>query len=134
MNAFDMHFVAQLSVERLANCLAAGMVIALFTWLLLRMIGRRNSGTRFAVWFCALVTIAVAPFVEFGSAGAVTGLPSSAAVTIPRAWSLYLFGGWAAVAVFGLARMAVGLWHLRSIRRNCVPVDLASLDPSVAQT
>jgi beta-lactamase regulating signal transducer with metallopeptidase domain len=134
MNAFDMHFVAQLSVERLANCLAAGMVIALFTWLLLRMIGRRNSGTRFAVWFCVLVAIAVAPFVEFGSAGAVTGPASSAAVTIPRAWSLYLFGAWAAIAVFGLARIALGLWHLRSIRRKCVPVDLASLGPSVAQT
>src|SRR5215468_12164843 len=134
MNALDMHFVAQLSVERLANCLAAGTLIALFAWLLLRMIGRRNSGTRFAVWFCALLAIAVAPFVEFGSASAVTGHASSAAVTIPGAWSLYLFGAWAAIGAFGLARVAVGLWHLRSIRKNSALVDLASLDPVVAQT
>ena len=64
MNALNLHFVAQMSVERLLNGLAEGMVIALFAWLLLRVIGRRNSGTRFAVWFCALLAIAVAPFVE----------------------------------------------------------------------
>src|SRR5215475_793697 len=119
MNALDIHFVAQFSVERLANCLAAGTLIALFAWLLLRMIGRRNSGTRFAVWFCALLAIAVAPFVEFSSASTVTGHVSKAAVTIPRVWSLYLFGAWAAFVVFGLARVVIGLWHLRSIRKNC---------------
>jgi beta-lactamase regulating signal transducer with metallopeptidase domain len=134
MNALDMHFVAQLSVERLANCLAAGTLIALFAWLLLRMIGRRNSGTRFAVWFCALLAIAVAPFVEFNSTNVVSGPASRAAVMMPRAWSLYLFGAWGMIAAFGLVRVVVGLWHLRSIRKNCTPVDLASLDPAVAQT
>src|SRR5215475_9042403 len=101
VNATDMHFVAQLSVERLANCLAAGTVIAFFAWLLLRMIGRRNSGTRFAVWFCALVAIAVAPFLEFSSASVSAAYGSSAAVNIPRSWSLYSFGVWAGIAVFG---------------------------------
>src|SRR5215470_16835884 len=134
VNATDMHFVAQLSVERLANCLAAGTLIALFAWLLLRMIGRRNSGTRFAVWFCALLAIAVAPFVEFSSTNVVSGPASRAALMMPRAWSLYLFGAWGAIAAFGLVRVAVGLWHLRSIRKNCTPVDLGSLGPAVART
>jgi beta-lactamase regulating signal transducer with metallopeptidase domain len=134
MNALDMHFVAQLSVERLANCLAQGTVITLFAWLLLRMIGRRNSGTRFAVWFCALLAIAAVPFVEFSSGPSAAAHAVSAAVTLPRAWSLYLFGAWATIALFGLARVAFGLLHLRSIRRNCEPVDLATLDPLVAQT
>jgi beta-lactamase regulating signal transducer with metallopeptidase domain len=134
MNALDLHFVAQLSVERLANCLAQGTVIALFAWLLLRMIGRRNSGTRFAVWFCALLAIAAVPLVEFSSHPSAAAHAVSAAITMPRAWSLYLFGAWATIALFGLARVAVGLWHLRSIRRNCEPVDLATLDPSIAQT
>src|SRR5215470_14695176 len=134
VNATDMHFVAQLSVERLANCLAAGTLIALFAWLLLRMIGRRNSGTRFAVWFCALLAIAVAPFVEFSSTNVVSGPASRAALMMPRAWSLYLFGAWGAIAAFGLVRVAVGLWHLGSIRKNCTPVDLGSLGPAVART
>jgi len=134
MNALDMHFVAQLSVERLANCLAAGTLIALFAWWLLRLIGRRNSGTRFAVWFCALLAIAVAPFVEFSSTNVVSGPASRAAVMMPRSWSLYLFGAWGIIAAFGLVRVAVGLWHLWSIRKNCAMVDLESLDPAVAQT
>lgn len=128
-----MHAVAQLSVEKLANGLAAGMVIAAFAWLLLRMTGRRNSGTRFAVWFCALLAIAVVPFVEFTPATRATAHAVSAAVTLPRDWSLYLFGAWAAIALFGLARVAVGLWHLRSIRRSCEAVGTSALDPAVAQ-
>jgi beta-lactamase regulating signal transducer with metallopeptidase domain len=133
MNALDLHFVAQLSVERLVNCLAQGTAIALFAWLLLRMIGRRNSGTRFAVWFCALLSIAAVPFVEFSSGGSAAAHAVSATITMPCAWSLYLFGAWATIAVFGLARVALGLWHLRSIRKNCEPVDLATFDPSIAQ-
>src|SRR6266550_4226618 len=118
MNALDMHFVAQLSVERLANCLAQGTVIALFAWLLLRMIGRRNSGTRFAVWFCALLAIAAVPFVEFSSSPSAAAHAMSAAITMPRAWSSYLFGAWATIALFELARVVLGLWHLRSIRKD----------------
>jgi beta-lactamase regulating signal transducer with metallopeptidase domain len=134
MNALDMHFVAQMSIERLLNGLAAGMVIAAFAWLLLGMIGRRNSGTRFAVWFCVLLAIAVAPFVEFTPATRATAQAVSAAVTLPRDWSFYLFGAWATIALLGLARVAVGLWHLRSIRRSCEAVDTHALDPAVAQT
>jgi len=134
MNALDMHFVAQLSVERLANCLAQGTVIAVFAWLLLRMIGRRNSGTRFAVWFCSLLAIAAVPFVQFSSGPSAAAHAVNAAITMPRSWSLYLFGAWATIAVFGLARVALGLWHLHSLRKHCEPVDLATLDSSVAQT
>ncbi len=112
MNALDLHFVAQLSVERLANCLAQGTVIALFAWLLLRMVGRRNSGTRFAVWFCSLLAIATVPFVEFSHRPSAAAHAVSAAIMMPRAWSLYLFSAWATIALLGLGSVAVGLWHL----------------------
>jgi beta-lactamase regulating signal transducer with metallopeptidase domain len=134
MDVLNMHFVAQMSVERLLNCLAEGTAIALFAWLVLRLIGRRNSGTRFAVWFCALVAIALAPFVEVsGRATAITHSPGSA-ITMPRAWALYLFSAWAVIATAGLARVVMGLWHLHSIRKSCERVDLTSLDRMVAQT
>src|SRR5258708_7009596 len=118
MDVLNMHLVAQMSVERLLNCLAEGTAIALFAWLMLRLIGRRNSGTRFAVWFCALVAIALAPFLEIsGPATAITHSPG-AAITMPRAWSLYLFGAWAVIAAIGLARVVMGLRHLRAIRAS----------------
>ena len=61
MPAISLPMLAQMSVERLLNCLGEGMVIAGFAWTLLRLLGRKNSGTRFAVWFSALVAIAVSP-------------------------------------------------------------------------
>jgi beta-lactamase regulating signal transducer with metallopeptidase domain len=135
MTALNLHFIAQISVERLLNCLAEGIAIALFAWVLLRLIGRRNSGTRFAVWFCALVAIAVAPFLETSSTGASAIIPpAAAAITMPRSWSLYLFGAWAAIALVGLARVLAGLWHLRTLRKSCTPVDSHNLDPLVLRT
>src|SRR5258707_11588684 len=131
MNPLNFHFVAQMSVERLLNCVAEGIVIAMFAWALLRLVGRRNSGTRFAVWFCALLAIVVSPFVESSAKNPAT--PSAgAAFTIPGSWSTYLFLAWAVIASIGLARVAMGLIHLRKIRKSCLPVDLDSVDPITA--
>src|SRR4029077_3182699 len=135
MTALNLQAIAQMSAERMLNCLAAGIVIALFAWVLLRLAGRRNSGTRFAVWFCALLAIAVSPLFEIsrsGSAGLVS--PANAAITIPRSWALYLFGAWAAIAAVGLIRVAAGLWHLSTIRRECTTIDPEHLDPMLQHT
>lgn len=133
MNPLNLHFVAQMSIERLLNCLAEGTAIALFAWLLLGLIGRRNSGTRFAVWFCALVAMAAAPFVEISSSP-TTLHASVAAITIPREWSIYLFTAWACIAMIGIARVVYGVWHLRAIRRSCWPINIADLDPKIIRT
>ena len=63
----NLQSLAQLSAERIINCTAEGMIIALLAWVLLRAIGPRNSGTRFAVWFAALLGIAALPL--FGKLG-----------------------------------------------------------------
>jgi beta-lactamase regulating signal transducer with metallopeptidase domain len=135
MTALNLHSIAQMSAERMLNCLAAGIAIALFAWVLLRLAGRRNSGTRFAVWFCALVAIAVSPLVEI-SRRATAGLvpPASAAITMPHSWALYLFGAWAVIAAVGLVRVAAGLWHLRTVRHECAAIDPQTLDPMLRHT
>jgi hypothetical protein len=38
------------------------------------------------------------------------------------------------MAFVGLLRVAVGFWHLQRLRENCVPVDLAALDPLLQKT
>ena len=69
----NLQSLAQLSAERILNCTVEGMVIALLAWLLLRAIGPRNSGTRFAVWFAALLGIAALPlFGAWAASGAET--------------------------------------------------------------
>jgi beta-lactamase regulating signal transducer with metallopeptidase domain len=135
MSALNLHAIAQMSAERMLNCLVEGIAIALFAWVLLRLAGRRNSGTRFAVWFCALLAIAVSPLVEISRGGTVGLVPrANAAITMPRSWALYLFGAWTMIAAVGLIRVAAGLWHLRMIRRECTSVDSRALDPMLQQT
>lgn len=125
--------LAQLSAERILNCAAEGMVIALLTWVLLRAIGPRNSGTRFAVWFAALLGIAALPFVG-GLALQGSNLTKHSEITLPAAWALYIFAAWAAVAAVGLLRVGVGFWHLHRLRKNCTPVDTTTLDPVLQKT
>lgn len=133
--ALNLHALAQIAAERMLNSLVEGMAIALFAWLLLRLLGRRNSGTRFAVWFCALLAIVIAPFLVVSSAGGGALVRSAtAAVTIPRAWAIYLFGAWAVIAAVGLVRVALGMSHLGTIRKNATAIDPQTLDPVLLRT
>jgi len=129
----DVHSFAQFSAARMLNCTVQGIVIALLAWALLRLLGRQNSGTRFAVWFLALVGIAALPFFsQFGSDGAAT--TKSSPITMPAAWAFYLFAAWLLMAGAGLVRIGVGFWRLRQLRKSCVPVDAAALDPLLRKT
>ena len=131
--ALNLQSVAQLSAERILNCTAEGMVIALLAWLVLRAIGPQNSNTRFAVWFAALLGIAALPlFGNWASSGA--GLAQRSEITMPGSWALYIFAAWLLMAAAGLLRVGLGFWHLRRVRKSCVPVDVASLDPVLRKT
>jgi Zn-dependent protease with chaperone function len=133
MSALTLQPLAQLSAERILNCTAEGMVIALLAWLLLRAIGPRNSGTRFAVWFAALLGIATLPlFGNWTSHGAE--LTKRSEITLPAPWALYIFVAWVLVAGLGLLRVGIGFWHVQRLRKRCVPVDVAALDPLLQET
>ncbi len=131
--ALHLATLAQLSAERIVNCTAEGMVIALLAWLLLRAMGPRNSGTRFAVWFAALLGIAALPLFGDWTANG-TELAKRSEITLPAAWALYIFAGWLLLALAGLFRVAIGFWHLHRLRKGCVPVDVTALDPVVQKT
>jgi beta-lactamase regulating signal transducer with metallopeptidase domain len=125
---FNLQSLAQISAERMLNCTAEGLGIALLAWVLLRVIRRQNSGTRFTVWFSALLGIAALPlFGHLASSGA--GVTQRSEITMPASWALYIFAGWLLVAAAGLARVGIGFWHLRQLRKACVPIDRAALDP-----
>ena len=133
---------AQALVERLLNALPEGVLITLFVWALLRVLRRQNSGTRFAVWFLALLTVAALPVVDGlveGRSLLAAGTPWASAtlrpaITIPGSWALILFLIWTAGAGVAMLRLAFGLWHVRQIRRSCTPVILSELDPALRQT
>jgi beta-lactamase regulating signal transducer with metallopeptidase domain len=141
--------MAQISVERILNALPAGFLIALFVWALLRVLRRQNSGTRFAVWFLALLTVAALPVLGGFGAGpgqrqammmissgmsAPVSRSLAPAIAIPGRWALFVFLAWAVGVGVAMARLATGLWHLRQLRRSCTPVVAADLDPVVRKT
>ena len=137
MTVPDLQSVAQLFTGRLLNTAAEGVVLAGMVWVLLRLIGRQNSGTRFAIWFSALLAIVALPFLSGSGFGAShsRALPPAnlrVGITLSSSWACYLFAAWGVVAGLLLLRLSVGLWRVRQIRRKCSQVDLAGLDPAIA--
>lgn len=135
MAAFDWNGMAQVTSLRIADCLVEGTVIAMFAGVALRFARRVNSGTRFAVWFSALMTIAALPLVSgvWSSHGGAVAAARRAAIVVPESWALYLFTAWAVVAAWGLLRVGAGLLHLRALRKSCEAVDLDSLNSALRE-
>lgn len=146
MNWLAMQTVAEISVERILNALPEGLLIAFFAWVLLRVLRKQNSGTRFAVWFLALMTVAALPmfgslFGSFGGARLIPGISSGMAwgnlrpaITISSHWALFVFVVWVLGASVAMMRLLTGLWHLRKLRRSCTPIVVENLDPLVRKT
>jgi beta-lactamase regulating signal transducer with metallopeptidase domain len=136
---FPLQGLAQVSVERVLNALPEGIVVAFFAWALLRVLRRQNSGTRFAVWFVALLMVAGLPLLGGFAGGhaailAGTLAPASSgsvrpAIAIPGGWAFFIFLAWAMGTGVLLARLAAGMWRLRLLGRSCTPVAAAGLDP-----
>jgi beta-lactamase regulating signal transducer with metallopeptidase domain len=138
--------LAQVSVERVLNALPEGILVAFFAWALLRVLRRQNSGTRFAVWFVALLMVAALPLLGGFPEGRVRMLAGMAApassslvsmrptFAIPSTWGLFIFLGWAVGAGVMIARLAVGVWRLRQLVRSCTPIVAADLDPALQET
>ena len=86
--------LAPLVAERVLNAIPGGLLIAAAAWVLLRVVGRQNSGTRFAVWFCALFAVVGLPFMA--SVEAPEMRPAATLVTVrslPTAPTLTVLAG-----------------------------------------
>jgi beta-lactamase regulating signal transducer with metallopeptidase domain len=140
MSWLPVQTVAQISVERILNALPEGFVVALFAWGLLRVLRRQNSGTRFAVWFMALLAVAALPVLggfDGGRAVIATGTAWASArptITITARWALFAFLAWALGAGVAMFRLATGFWRLPGLRQSCTPVVARNLDPAVQKT
>ncbi len=138
MTALDWNAIAQISAARIVDCLVEGTLIALFAGLVARLARRQNSSTRFAIWFSALLAIALLPLLSAvwsaRAAASATGIASHPAITLPSSLALYLCAAWLLIAAGALARVGVGMLHLRALRQSCVSVDPDSLDVAVRAT
>jgi len=111
----DMQLLAQTAAERVLNSIPEGLVIAGLTWVLLRITGRHNSGTKFVVWFAALLSVAALPLLPH-SATARDAAPAGSTVMLPPSWGTAIFAMWGLIASWAMARILVGLWNVRRLR------------------
>ena len=126
-----IQIMAQLGAERVVNSIPEGLLIAAFAWLVLRVVGRQSAGTRFAVWFVALLAIAALPFIgsSGGPGNATQGMHPG--ITLPESWGVALFVVWILIAALAATRVLLGLWKLRVLRKNCVVIATSELDPTL---
>lgn len=143
------HQLARISAERMLNGVVEGMAIALFTGLMLQIMGRqsnarqskgpqttnrRNSSTRFAILLSALFSIAALPVLSVSRASGASSSAEPAVWAVPSLWATYMVLAWAAIAAVGLLRVALGLWQLRTVRAGSQAINPAHLDPLLQET
>ena len=130
-----IHGVAKMWVEQMLNGLMEGTLLVVIVWLLLRLLPRRNSGTRFAVWFSVLISIMILPFLgnawKTGTTASTQPGAAKAPLIIPASWATYMFMIWGLIAAVALARVITGIWQIYKLRRSCTEVRLDELDPAV---
>jgi beta-lactamase regulating signal transducer with metallopeptidase domain len=134
----ELQTLARIFTECLLNTAAEGIVLAGLVWAILRLVGRQNSGTRFAIWFSALVAIVVLPFVSgsrFIPSHFIALPPASLhrQIVLSPSIAFCLFVVWALVASLLLFRLSLGLWRVVHFRRDCSELDLASFDPAIGR-
>jgi beta-lactamase regulating signal transducer with metallopeptidase domain len=127
--AGNWHGIAVSASGLLIYSAVAGTLLAAAVWLLLQAFPRRDSRTSFAVWFATLLATAVLPLLSMhssGSAGSAAG-ESRAVVTVSTRWAWCIFGVWAAIALSGLARVALATVQIWKLRRQAAAVDMRRL-------
>lgn len=127
----NLHELSRFAAAGLSNSLPTGIVIAAFAWYVARLAARHGSGTRFAVWFVALIGIALLPWVGSFAASSYSKVPAPAggALNLPESLACYFVIAWTVGASLGLAHVVHGLYRLRRLRATCTSVDFDQLDP-----
>ena len=128
--------MAEIFALRLLDSLIEGGAICLCVGLILRIISRQNAATRFAVWFSALMAVALLPWISGGwpHTGVARAAARQAAIALPESWATYFLVGWGLFALWFSLRLGWAIWHLHALRRNGIAVDRDELDPVVRET
>lgn len=125
---------AQIAVERVLNSLPEGLLLAGCAWVLLRVLGKQNAGTRFAVWMVTLVGVAGLPLLSaFEVGGQRLSVAAHPEVTVPAFWAVLFAAFWIVIALVAVARLIAGLWQVREISGSCTAFEVEKLDPALRE-
>jgi bla regulator protein blaR1 len=134
MATFTLPVILQIVAARVLSSVPQGLLIAACAWLLLRILGRQNSATRFALWFSALIGVVVLPFLPGLISTRLTSTARLPELILPASWAMTIVGVWAVVAAFAFGRIAIGVWNLWRLRKSFVPVPAEQLPPALQRT
>ncbi|HVN22174.1 MAG TPA: M56 family metallopeptidase [Dongiaceae bacterium] len=129
-----LHSFAELLVLRSMDSLIEGTGLCLLAAIALRLAPRQSAATRFAVWFSALLGVAVLPWLNWPVSGVTTAAAKHVAIKLPDSWALYFLGIWGVLAIWFGAGIARALWYLNVLRKDSVPVHTSKLDARLRQT
>jgi Zn-dependent protease with chaperone function len=124
MIAPDFLRFTQVSAARVLNTIVEGLVLALLSWLLLRLMAGRRAVLRFAVWFSTLLSVVTMPLLVKASSASAWHL---AGLELSGSWAPELFVGWALIATLLLLRLGSSLAHVRHLRRQSSPLSRPDL-------
>lgn len=129
----SMPFVelAAIVSERILNAIPGGILIAALAWLLLRVAGRQNSKTRFALWFCALLAVVALPFLPSRSNSVDVAQAVRSQFVLPEFWAVAIFSFWMLIVALATTRIIAGLWKLRLLRSGSLPLSASNFTPEV---
>jgi beta-lactamase regulating signal transducer with metallopeptidase domain len=125
--------LAPLAAERVINAIPAGLLIAALAWLFLRVVGRQNSGARFAVWFCALLAVAGVPLASLVTKGVPVTKAVHSEIILPGSSAVAIVVFWILIAALATLRIFVGLWKLRRLRSGSLPLLASNLTPAIQE-
>jgi beta-lactamase regulating signal transducer with metallopeptidase domain len=128
----DFNGMAMAVSQRLLFSAVGGTLLAAAVWVLLQLFPKRDSRTNFAVWFSTLLATALLPVLSFYLEQR-SAVPSNtpAVFTVSTSFASYLFFGWAAIALAGLARVILAIFQLRRLRSHAAAVEMESLPADI---
>lgn len=133
MTAIQLQSLAQMAGGRLINGVLEGVLLAIIATVLLR-VACRNSGTRFAVCFSTLLTMAgLAAFAVLGHYGIALPL-ATAHINLPESWAVGALIVWETIAGVGLVRLALAVRQICRLHSRATRLDLAELSPELRGT
>lgn len=127
------NWIAAAALGPLLNGIAIGTGLAGAVWLLLRLLPRTSSTTRYAVWSATLLAIVSLPALMLEApvaAGQGTAVGGSALVTVPApgGWVLWILAAWPIISAALLARLVWAYGSMHRLKRRAQPLEL---DPSL---
>lgn len=128
----DFNGMATAVSQRLLFSAVGGTLLAAAVWALLQLFPKRDSRTNFVIWFSTLLATALLPVLSFYLEQRPAAPSETPAVfTVSTSFASYLFFGWVAIALAGLARVVLATFQLRRLRSNAAPVAMELLPADI---